>query len=320
MLPPAASPPLSRAVPLGLLAVLVLTAVGCGGCCAGCGGNVSTTGTGGGAVTVGPETFTPPPAPTATFETVGPVQFAVVPAGQVLLGSGPDEKRFDRSEDEVLTEFRVDRPFLLSRDEVTAGNFARVMGGPAPADPDVPAGGVTFEEAREFCRRFGQEHGVFARLPTEAEWEYACRAGRATPFSPWPETLRGAADRYPADAKKLPRLLKRTVVFSPRRLDAADSAEPAGRPDAVENAWGLRDMHGNVAEWCESDEDLVANLSEPMEDWAKRVKFQTRPVRGGGYTSRLSDCRSAARGWQSISQTAGSIGFRMLVEPAPRTL
>jgi formylglycine-generating enzyme required for sulfatase activity len=164
---------------------------------------------------------------------------------------------------------------------------------------DHPVGNVSWNDALKFCEWLSKKTGKQVRLPTEAEWEYACRAGTTTRFftGDHPASLKGYAN-VPDEAlrKKLGEPTDANVWFP------FDDGYPFTAPVAgfKPNPWGLHDMLGNVFQWC-ADE----NLGDP----SKRV------FRGGSYNTNVQTCRCAARGfgkpWSRYSYT----GFRVVVGP-----
>ena len=164
------------------------------------------------------------------------MRFVAVRPGTFRMGSPAEEAGRDTGED--LREVRIERPFYLAVHEVTQKQWAAVM----DAHPsrfkgdDHPVEQVSLEDARDFARRLSERDGVAYRLPTEAEWEYACRAGATTAYSTGARLVpRDANVRLgPADGLPTP-------------TGARHGTTPVGTYSA--NPWGLFDMHGNVWEW-----------------------------------------------------------------------
>lgn len=231
------------------------------------------------------------------------------PAGRFTMGSPPDEP--ERRPDETQVEVRLSRGFWTSQDETTQGDWKRVVG-PLPGEPtqelpaedDLPVGNVNFAEAEGFCEtltRKAHEAGELLedwefRLPTEAQWEYACRAGTTTATS--------FGDQ----------LSSRQANF---RGQPYNGASPVGRYPA--NAWGLRDMHGNTFEWCRdwyhfrlpggTDPDL-----HDAGDSATRSEHgdTSRVRRGGCWADEGWPCRSAFRLRFEPERRYDHIGFRVV--------
>ena len=271
----------------------------------------------------------PPPAGMKPYTETIPgtgVTFDMVPipGGRFMLGSPPTEK--GRKEDEgPQVEVEVE-PFFMGKHEVTwpeyqafLDNFRRLAARPPqpiPADkaadavtyptpeyaletgpifdrmgrgPGYPAVTMSHFAARQYCKWISKKTGRFYRLPTEAEWEYACRAGTKTAFS------------FGNDAKQLDAFAWHFDNSPLRDGDGAYRKVGQKQP----NPWGLYDMHGNVAEWCidEYRADWYASLARRggVVHWSDAVRWPggdspyPRVVRGGSWESDAEDCRSAAR-------------------------
>src|SRR5262249_14127530 len=183
--------------------------------------------------------------PPRLFNSVG-MQLALIPPGTFLMGAPADEPGHFPNET-PQHEVTLTRPFYLGLYPVTQRQYWTVTGtDPSHFDsrndggPNHPVEGVTWEDAVEFCRLLSfkeREAGRVYRLPTEAEWEYACRAGSTTPFAFGPgasSTQANFSGDHPYEEGAPGPYLQST--------SAVGSYEP--------NAWGLYDMHGNVWEWC----------------------------------------------------------------------
>ena len=200
-----------------------------------------------------------------------------IPAGTFTMGSYEDEKY--RHEDEAKVRVTLTKSFRLSKYEVTQGQWKSVMGtepwkglAEVQADKDCPATCVSWDEATEFCekltaieRKAGKlKANEEYRLPTETEWEYACRAGTTTAFS------------FGDDESKLGEY----AWFRGNTFSAGEEyAHKVGLKKP--NPWGLYDMHGNVWERCSQKRDGMS-LDGPG-------------VRGGGWWFESGYCRSANR-------------------------
>jgi formylglycine-generating enzyme required for sulfatase activity len=222
------------------------------------------------------------------------MRLALIPAGELLMGSPEDEQ--GRYPDETLHRVRITRPFYLGIYEVTQREYLKVVGkNPSRfVTPDRPVEQVSWEDAVEFCRRRSQEEGVNYRLPTEAEWEYACRAGTTTRTYLGQSIGRGNAN-----------------IVSGR-------TEPVGqhRP----NPFGLYDMHGNVYEWC-ADWYAADYPLSPVENPKGPEKGEQRVLRGAGWfdgpgTKESTDrrIRSAYRAGAMNIGRSNRTGFRVLRE------
>ncbi|MFN9717593.1 MAG: SUMF1/EgtB/PvdO family nonheme iron enzyme [Planctomycetota bacterium] len=198
-------------------------------------------------------------------------ELVLIPAGTFLMGSPASEK--DRSEDETQHQVTLSTGFYMGRTEVTQGQWRAVMGtepwkGYAEADDQNAASYIRWDEATEFCNQLSQKEGKTYRLPTEAEWEYACRAGTTTRF-------------YFGDDESL---LGEYEWFIGNAWDKDEKyAHRVGQKKP--NPVGLYDMHGNQNEWC-SDQYAFFNNDGPLND---------RVLRGGSWASSEQLCRSAYR-------------------------
>jgi formylglycine-generating enzyme required for sulfatase activity len=225
----------------------------------------------------------------ALHTVTGPIELVRISPGRFLMGSPQEEPGHARNE-EPQRRIRISRAFYLGRYQITRAQYRDVMG----RTPEGPEGdtravsGVRYADAIEFCRRLSGTAKMTVRLPTEAEWEYACRAGTQTPY------YSGTSE---AD-------LARVAWYSG---NSEGKPHPVGEKQP--NAWGLYDTHGNVWEYC----------GDYVEDYAKMA--DTDPVglvnprhggmRGGGWLHGPEQCRAATR---MISDDAfGGAGFRVAV-------
>jgi formylglycine-generating enzyme required for sulfatase activity len=258
------------------------------------------------------------PAPAASFagskagdeRTVAGIAFRWCPPGTFRMGSPPDEPERRPGEDQV--EVTLTRGFWMARFETTQGQWKRVVGelpGPLtaelPAGDDLPVGNVNFAEAEAFCgkltelgRRAGElPDGWEVRLPTEAQWEYACRAGTTTATA-FGDTLSS-----------------KQANFGGKPYNGAEPGPALGRAAKVgsypANAWGLHDMHGNTFEWCRDwyHPKLPGGVDPDLHD----VPATSRVRRGGAWTDDGWPCRSAFRLRFEPERRYDHIGFRVAV-------
>jgi formylglycine-generating enzyme required for sulfatase activity len=247
-----------------------------------------------------------------TFTTVAappiPSGFVYVPAGAFTCGSPPSER--GREDDEVLHEVTLTRNFFLAEFEVTQTLWQEIMG-TNPSDTtcaSCPVANVSHDEALAFCNRLSSRDGLQPcynqsvwnpaadgyRLPTEGEWEYACRAGTTTAF------CSGAISSLDCDLS-VPLELVGHYCY-----DGDDVHSVGGR---LANGWGLYDMHGNVWELCWDWYDAYA--AGPLTDPAGPTHGRQRVIRGGGWNSTAQLCRSASRSGVLPTWRAPSIGLRL---------
>ncbi len=239
--------------------------------------------------------------------------FGYAPPGEFLRGSPANEP--GRDADEAQGRVRLTKGFFIGLKEVSQREWDAVFGPGAAArvissspakskeiGPDLPMHSITFAEAEEFCRRLGERDGAVYRLPTEAEWEYACRAGSRAAFSTGTDYL-SAREANIDDGSA-------TALFASAAVGVSGPA----------NAWGLFDVHGNVWEWCAdwSAPYEAGELVDPRglaDDQIGRVDLAMRVVRGGGWNAPASDARSASRWEFSPVAVTAYIGFRVVMEP-----
>ncbi|NQV26503.1 MAG: SUMF1/EgtB/PvdO family nonheme iron enzyme [Rhodopirellula sp.] len=232
------------------------------------------------------------------------MKFKLIPAGEFLMGSPLGQ--LDRQTNEQPHDVRITKPFYLQTTEVTQGQWEAVMGTkPWSGKPLTkegylnPATSVSWDDAEEFCQKLGDAEGTTYRLPSEAEWEYACRAGSVRPFSFGGNDV--ALNRY-------------AWFRSNAWLTNQKYAHGVGQKQP--NNWGLYDMHGNVQEWCgdwyqEEYNELkpVADPSGPSKGWERVV----RVVRGGSWLFDAQLCRSARRYGYKPDRQANDLGFRVVL-------
>ena len=257
-------------------------------------------------------------ADAATTNSIG-MKLTLIPAGEFLMGS-PDEEE-DRSDGETEHRVWIRKPFFLGVYEVTQAEYKRVMG----TNPSYfssagrgkesvsgldtsrfPVELVSWDDAAEFCRKLSslpEERAARRtyRLPTEAEWEYACRAGTTSPFH-FGSQLNGEQANsdggYPyGTTDKGPDLERTTTVGS-----------------YAPNAFSLYDMHGNVYEWCQDWYDVQYYATSPSADPKGPSSGSSRVLRGGSWGSSAWYCRSAARVRYAAGGRYDDDGFRLLCE------
>jgi formylglycine-generating enzyme required for sulfatase activity len=258
----------------------------------------------------------PPTVPAQALTNSIGMELRPIPAGVFLMGS-PLEEEHRSSDEGPQHPVHIKRPFYLGVYPVTQCEFEAVMGyNPSRfcrgrgGGLEHPVSGVSWEEAWRFCRRLSQlpaerRAGRLYRLPSEAEWEYACRAGTKTAFA-FGATLSSQQanfnGNYPYGDAELGPFLRRTTRVG--------SYPP--------NAWGLFDMHGNVWEWCDGyyyDEEHYRTCPRrPEDDRPGGKPADPRVVRGGSWNSRGWRCRCADRYRCTPATGTETIGFRVLME------
>jgi len=255
-----------------------------------------------------------PPWGHSFANTIG-MNLAWVPAGTFVMGSPPDEK--DRGDDEAQHQVEITRPFYLGTCQVTQEEYERITGhnpsyfSPESADRIVegkdtrrmPVERVSWEEAIEFCRLLSdlpeeKALGRLYRLPTEAQWEFACRAAGAAP-GPFHFGASLSAAQANFDGNQ--------PYATGERGPNLGITVPVGSYPA--NALGLHDLHGNVWEWCADgygpypDKPSVDPIGPHGEE---------RVVRGGSLYSSGAACRSAQRSKYARDYRDFDVGFRVV--------
>lgn len=226
------------------------------------------------------------------------MEFAWCPPGEFDMGTPDSDPLYRRHEHPHRV--RLTRGFYLSRYEVTQAHFQQLMNGNVeeilPAG--LPAGNVTWNEASEFCVRLTQQDPVSGyeyRLPTEAEWEYACRADTKTTW------------HHGTDIKELSRY--GWVRSGPRvELQLVGQLLP--------NAWGLFDMHGNVWEWCQDHFDVYP-VDELTIDPSVSQIGRDRVRRGGSVGRYAIEATSSGRNALKPTQRDPHTGFRIVLAMLP---
>ena len=237
--------------------------------------------------------------PVAYLNRVG-IGFSRIEPGGFMMGSPPDEP--DRVGGESRHYVTLTKPFLMGRTLVSQAHYRRVMKVNPSQFPydELPVDSVTWDEAVAFCQRLSEMDGRSYRLPTEAEWEYACRAGSDTPFW-WGHTIHPGQANYDGrcayNGGKLGKFRSRT---SP-----VDRFAP--------NPWGLHDMHGNLWQWCS---DWFGKYdTDKNTDPRGALRGTHRVVRGGSWQHTPRRARAAARGQEEPATRSQTIGFRIVCEP-----
>jgi len=226
------------------------------------------------------------------------MRFALIPSGRFIMGSPPDEA--ERSDDERQHNVIISRAFYMGQTCVTQEQYEAVMG----TNPSYHKGAkypvetVSWDNAKAFCDHVSQRTGRSVCLPTEAQWEYACRAGTTTPFNTGRTLARGMASYY------------WPYSYPSNRAGISVSGSVAVR-SFPPNAWGLYDMHGNVWQWCSDwfGDYPAGNVTDPTgpKDGSLRV------LRGGSWNIYPWYCRSADRSGGYPVDRGGGIGFRVAV-------
>ena len=224
--------------------------------------------------------------------------FAWIPPGTFLMGS--PESEAERFEDEVQHRVTLLRGFYLGIHAVTQAQWQAVMGNNPSyfKAENRPVEQVSWEDCQEYLTKLSQRDGKRYGLPTEAEWEYACRAGTTTPFH-FGETISTEQANYNGNypynegAKGMYR----------KRTTPVGSFPP--------NAWGLFDMHGNVWEWCQDAYKPYEDLTTKNTLETENMDENARVLRGGSWGISAWGCRAAYRGRVAPGDRGIDDGFRV---------
>lgn len=228
------------------------------------------------------------------------MKLKLIPSGSFVMGSSNNQPR--RGDDESQFQVTLTQEFYLGVFEVTQADYEKVMGSnnsffqkEVIRNEDssrYPVEQVSWEEAAEFCKKLSdmeaeKKNGRLYRLPTEAEWEYACRAGSKTAYH-----FGESADRI-AD-------------FAWIRANSEGKTHPVGGKKP--NVWGLYDMTGNAWEWCQDEygEYPLGSIQDPQG--AKEGEYHV--LRGGSWYHDATFCRSASR-YHAIPSDRHNFGFRV---------
>ncbi len=215
------------------------------------------------------------------------------PPGEYMMGMPETVPGWVQSN--ALHRCAIRRPFYLAEREVSQAEWMRLMpSNPANYDDDskLPVESTSWNDSQDFCAA----SGGFFRLPSEEEWEYACRAGTATQFS-FGENITPEQVNYDGD---------KPFNGAPRGLKRGRTV-PCGSLPA--NPWGFHEMHGNVFEWCQ---DAASELAGATEEPARPTRAKSnRALRGGSWDLSASVCRSGDRYSRAVRRTDFNVGLRV---------
>jgi len=235
-----------------------------------------------------------PEVPAALTNSIG-MKFVLIPPGEFLMGSPPGDSDA-QAEEKPQHKVEISKAFYLGVTEVTQEQYERVMGeNPSKfkGDPQRPVEQVSWDDAVAFCRKLSEKEGRTYRLPTEAEWEYACRAGSQTKWS------------FGDDASAL-----KDYAWSGDNAGGTTHAVAQNKP----NAWGLYDMHGNVWEWCQdryASEEYRRFASQAAVDPRDPDEATVRVLRGGSWRDIGRNCRSGCRNRAGPEARSLAFAFRV---------
>ncbi|MDO4583372.1 MAG: SUMF1/EgtB/PvdO family nonheme iron enzyme [Planctomycetia bacterium] len=237
-------------------------------------------------------------------KTVKGVEYAFrwCPAGEFMMGS--PEGELGRYSEETQHRVRLTKGFWMLETEVTQAMWESVMGD-NPSNfkgSNLPVEKVSWKDCQEFCQKL-RSLGLNVQLPTEAQWEYACRAGTTT-------SLNNGKNITSEEGKGICYNLSE-VGWYEKNLDLTTHIVGQKKP----NAWGLYDMHGNVYEWCQDWYDSGYYAESPTSDPEGPSSGAFRVFRGGSWNSIARFCRSAFRFHNTPAHRVDALGFRLALVP-----
>jgi len=243
------------------------------------------------------------------------LKMVLIPSGTFKMGSATNEPGRNAKYEWPLHEVTIAKPFYLAQYEVTQAQWEAVMGKDSHHSkfkdrPNHPVEKVSWLDCQRFINKLNElGQGTF-RLPTEAEWEYACRAGTQTPFS-----FGAIADSVYSESA-FEEIANNYLWWRGNNNPPGTKAVGLKLP----NPWGLYDMHGNVNEWCAdkwkppTQRGAYTDTSRPFSNWEFLLVLRNRVNRGGDFMSAARSCCSAARYYEQSIDYHYRIGFRIARE------
>jgi len=215
--------------------------------------------------------------------------FCWCPCSTSVFEMGSSDGELGQYDNEKQHKTTLSQGFWMLETEVTQEMWMSVMGSnPSKFKGDKkPVENVSWDECQEFCRKLSSELGLQVNLPTETQWEYACRAG--------------TTDTYAGNLDKMGWYIK----------NSENTTHPVAQKEP--NAWGFYDMHGNVWEWCSDRYDVDYDAKTPMSNPTGPESGSCRVCRGGSWNSCADFCRSAHRNCLSPGSKLSTLGFRFVL-------
>ncbi|HSO18353.1 MAG TPA: formylglycine-generating enzyme family protein [Desulfosarcina sp.] len=237
------------------------------------------------------------------------MQFVLIPAGMFIMGSPVEEPHRDASE--VQHQVTLSHAFYMQTTEVTVNQWRAVMGrrwfARKKGTGDMPVVKVSWYDCKKYIIKLNRQTGQHYDLPTEAQWEYAARAGTATAYF-WGDRIDCTRAMFANNPIKNDACISSIVAMG---LEAGGPAPVEHYPP---NAWGLYDMHGNVWEWCR---DLFGRYTPlAVIDPYQIESGKDRVRRGGSWFSPGFSCRSANRAYAHPMSRLQNTGFRLVMRAA----
>jgi formylglycine-generating enzyme required for sulfatase activity len=243
------------------------------------------------------------------------LEMVQIPSGTFMMGSPPEEAQQEPNES---PQHQVKVPgFFMGKYEITQSQYRVIMlenpsrfkGNKRPVEQ------VSWNEAVEFCKKLSLKTGRKYRLPSEAEWEYACRAGTTTPFYFGETITTDLANYRGTDWINQNKMIFGNYGNGPKgqyreQTTDVDKFSP--------NAFGLYDMHGNVWEWCQDHwHDDYNGAPQDGSAWTDDNNNEYRSIRGGSCLSSPEYCRSASRHQEEANASYNPVGFRVVLMRSP---
>lgn len=260
---------------------------------------------------------------------IGGVRLVYIPPGEFMMGT-PSTARDRESDEGPLHRVRVTKGFYMAKYLVTQSLYESVVG----QNPSFfksgnrPVEAVTWHSATDFCEQLSKRPGAEFRLPTEAEWEYSCRAGTTTPYH-FGDSKSKMSDyawyhipEYGTSSRGSGAYLGSPATIARGSTDSSEAPRHVTCPvgEKKPNAWGLYDMYGNVTEWCLDWYDDGYYAHSPIDDPGGPSSGTKRVVRGGLRLGYWRSPRSAIRGCLPPEHSRDFLGFRVRCAFIPRQL
>lgn len=224
------------------------------------------------------------------------MEFVLIPPGDFLRGSPDDDEMACQRREFPQRRIRITKAFYMAKYPTTQQQWQAVMGGNPSRftdNPRNPVEGVSWVDINERFLPAMQPHaprGMTFNIPSEAQWEYACRAGTTTRYY--------FGDKLTAEQANFNQTLRHTT--------------PVG--SYPPNAWGLHDMHGNVWEWCQDWRDGIFYRTSPSDDPVHTTPGTYRILRGGSWRDSEVRCRSAYRNYEPPTESSSRYSVRLILE------
>ena len=237
------------------------------------------------------------------------LEMVSIPSGSFIMGASEDEE--DSMSRERPQHLVTVPAFFMGKYPITQAQYEAVMGNnpsnfkDKPDSASRPVERVSWEDAQEFCKKLSELTKREYRLPSEAQWEYACRAGTTTPFH-FGETISTELANY-----------RGSEIYGRGEKGEYREETTAVGSFKVANEFGLYDMHGNVYEWCEDDwHDNYEGAPTDGSAWigvkGKESNKTLHPLRGGSWIDFPPYCRSASRDDDAFDNRDDAFGFRVI--------